>query len=115
MRYLKPGERLVWLAAIPAPFQPNRSNVRVLRQSLNRDRTHLERMGALLAAGAVRPPAITRHKLADAVEAHRVNEGRHLRGLKQFCGVERCMARKARAQRNHIGWAIRVFLRLEHH
>jgi len=37
------------------------------------------------------------------------------RGLKQFCGVERCAARKARAQRNHIGWAIRAFLRLEHH
>jgi len=37
------------------------------------------------------------------------------RGLKQFCGIERCAARKARAQRNHIGWAIRAFLRLEHH
>jgi putative transposase len=37
------------------------------------------------------------------------------RGLKQFCGVERCQARAARAQRNHIGWAIRAFLRLEHH
>jgi putative transposase len=37
------------------------------------------------------------------------------RGLKQFCGVEGCAARKARAQRNHIGWAIRAFLRLEHH
>ena len=36
------------------------------------------------------------------------------RGLKQFCGVERCQARSARAQRNHIGWAIRAFLRLEH-
>jgi hypothetical protein len=36
------------------------------------------------------------------------------RGLKQFCGVERCQARGARAQRNHIGWAIRAFLRLEH-
>ena len=36
------------------------------------------------------------------------------RGLKQFCGVERCQARAARAQRNHIGWAIRAFLRLEH-
>src|SRR5215210_5358686 len=41
-------------------------------------------------------------------------EGYH-RGLKQFCGVERCQARAARAQRNHIGWAIRAFLRLEHH
>ncbi len=37
------------------------------------------------------------------------------RGLKQFCGVERCQARSARAQRNHIGWAIRAFVRLEHH
>lgn len=37
------------------------------------------------------------------------------RGLKQFCGVERCQARSASAQRNHIGWAIRAFLRLEHH
>ena len=37
------------------------------------------------------------------------------RGLKQFCGVERCQARSARAQRTHIGWAIRAFLRLEHH
>ncbi|MDQ4032468.1 MAG: transposase [Actinomycetota bacterium] len=41
-------------------------------------------------------------------------EGYH-RGLKQFCGVERCQARSARAQRNHVGWAIRAFLRLEHH
>ena len=37
------------------------------------------------------------------------------RGLKQHCGVERCAVRSARAQRNHIGWAIGAFLRLEHH
>jgi putative transposase len=37
------------------------------------------------------------------------------RGLKQCCGVERSQARAARAQRNHIGLAIRAFLRLEHH
>jgi hypothetical protein len=37
------------------------------------------------------------------------------RDLKQFCGVERCMARSARAQRNHIGWAIRTYLRLIWH
>ena len=35
------------------------------------------------------------------------------RGLKQHCGVERCQMRLARAQRNHIGFAIRAFLRLE--
>ena len=37
------------------------------------------------------------------------------RGVKQYCGIERCMARTAQAQRNHIGWAIRAFLRLEYH
>jgi putative transposase len=37
------------------------------------------------------------------------------RGLKQFCGVERCQARSGRAQRNHIGWAVRALLRLEHY
>jgi putative transposase len=37
------------------------------------------------------------------------------RGIKQFCRVERCQARRGRAQRNHIGLALRAFLRLEHH
>jgi DDE superfamily endonuclease len=37
------------------------------------------------------------------------------RGLKQDCGVEGCQARSERAQRNHIGMAIRAFLRLEWH
>ncbi len=35
------------------------------------------------------------------------------RGIKQFCGIERCQVRSARAQRNHIALAIRAFLRLE--
>ena len=37
-------------------------------------------MKELLAAGAVGPPQITRYRLADAAEAHRVSEGRHLQG-----------------------------------
>jgi hypothetical protein len=37
------------------------------------------------------------------------------RDLKQHCGVEGCQARSARAQRNHIGLAVRAFLRLEWH
>ena len=37
------------------------------------------------------------------------------RGLKQFTGVERCPARAERSQRNHIGCAIRAFVRLEYH
>jgi NADPH:quinone reductase-like Zn-dependent oxidoreductase len=45
-----------------------------------RDRAHLERILALLDAGAVRPPTIVRYKLAGAREAHRVSESRHLQG-----------------------------------
>ena len=37
------------------------------------------------------------------------------RGLKPCCGVERAQVRSSRAQRNHIGLAIRAFLRLEMH
>ncbi len=37
------------------------------------------------------------------------------RGLKQHCGVERSQVRSGRAQRNHIGCAIRAFVRLEVH
>jgi hypothetical protein len=37
------------------------------------------------------------------------------RGLKQFCGIERAQHRTAVAQRNHIGFALRAFLRLECH
>ena len=77
---LKPGGRLVWIAPAPAGFQPARKDVEVLRPNVARDRTHLERMLALLEAGAVSPPAITRYRLADAAEAHRVSESRHLQG-----------------------------------
>ena len=37
------------------------------------------------------------------------------RVLKQCCNVERCQARSGRAQRNHIGMAIRAFARLSWH
>lgn len=35
------------------------------------------------------------------------------RGVKQFCGVERCQVRAAAAQVAHIAFAIRAFLRIE--
>jgi putative transposase len=37
------------------------------------------------------------------------------RGIKQCTQIERCQARSVRAQRNHIGLALRAFLRLEIH
>jgi NADPH:quinone reductase-like Zn-dependent oxidoreductase len=77
---LKPGGRLVWIAAAPAGFTPSRTDVQVLRPKVDRDRAHLERMAELLAIGAVWPPEITRYRLSQAAEAHQVSEGRHLRG-----------------------------------
>src|SRR5262249_49533343 len=73
-----------WIAPAPAGFQPTRTDVQVLRPAVARDRAHLEWMLALLDAGAVSPPAITRYKLGDAAEAHRVSEGRHLQGKLVF-------------------------------
>ena len=77
---LKPGGRLVWIAPAPEGFHPPRDDVETLRPKVDRDRAHLLRLLELVAAGAVRPPTIVRYKLADAAEAHRVSEGRHLQG-----------------------------------
>ena len=52
---------------------------------------------------------MTRQQLA---EWSFVIENYH-RDLKQTCGAERSQARSAQAQRNHIGMALRAFLRLE--
>ncbi len=77
---LKPGGRLVWIAAAPAGFQPSRKDVQVQRPNVARDRVHLERMLELYDQGAVWPPNIVRYNLAEAAEAHRVSESRHLQG-----------------------------------
>ncbi|MFN3655728.1 MAG: NADP-dependent oxidoreductase [Pseudolabrys sp.] len=79
-KVLRPGGKLVWIAAAPDGFVAPRADVETLRPDVKRDRAHLERMLALLAAGAVRPPTIVRYALADAAAAHRVSEGRHLQG-----------------------------------
>jgi NADPH:quinone reductase-like Zn-dependent oxidoreductase len=81
---LKPGGRLVWIAGAPEGFKVPRGDVETLRPAVARDRAHLERMNALVEAGAVWPPAITRYKLSDAAEAHRVSESRHLQGKLVF-------------------------------
>lgn len=77
---LKPGGRLVWIAAGPAGAAPPRQDVQALRPDVRRDRAHLERLLALVAQGAIRVPQITRYKLADVAAAHRVSDTRHLRG-----------------------------------
>lgn len=77
---LKPRGKLVWIAPAPAGYRSDRDDVQTLRPNVIRDRAHLERMLALLDAGAIRPPTIVRYKLAGAAEAHRVSEARHLQG-----------------------------------
>jgi NADPH:quinone reductase-like Zn-dependent oxidoreductase len=77
---LKPGGRLVWIAPAPDGFKVPRDDVETLRPKVDRDRAHLVRLLELVAAGAVKPPTIVRHTLADAAAAHRVSEGRHLQG-----------------------------------
>ena len=46
-----------------------------------------------------------------AKKAWKIEE--YYRGIKQFCGVERCQARRNNVQRAHITMAIRAFLRFE--
>jgi NADPH:quinone reductase-like Zn-dependent oxidoreductase len=77
---LRPGGRLATIAAGPtAPVSP-RSDVASLRPNVRRDRPHLERVAALVTQGAVPLPEIVEYPLAQAAEAHRVSEARHLRG-----------------------------------
>lgn len=88
-------------------------------------RVHLQGYGFILVFLIVRPDGdreywatndlamgeLTRLKYAEWAWGIEV----YHRGLKQHCGVERAEVRAARAQRNHIGCAIRAFLRLEQH
>jgi NADPH:quinone reductase-like Zn-dependent oxidoreductase len=77
---LRPGGRAAFIASgSSAPPSP-RTDVVSLRPNVGRDRPHLERLVALVAAGAVRPPEITFYPLSQAASAHALSEGRHLRG-----------------------------------
>ena len=81
-KVLKSGGKLVWIA--PGPEGVTRADVETLKPDVRRDRAHLERMVDLVRMGAVKPPAITHYKLSQASEAHKVSEGRHLKGKLVF-------------------------------
>lgn len=76
---IRPGGRLASIVGMQAPPSP-RADVASLKPDVQRDRPHLERIVALVSAGVIRTPEITRYPLAEAVAAHRVSEARHLRG-----------------------------------
>jgi NADPH:quinone reductase-like Zn-dependent oxidoreductase len=77
---LKPGGRAAFIASGAQAPKPNRADVQSLRPNVARDRPHLERIAALVALGAVRVPEVTRFPLSQAIAAHKLSQGRHLRG-----------------------------------
>lgn len=86
---------------------------------------HLEGFGLVKAFRIVAPNGDTEHWVTNDLgmdEATRLGLGERAwgieefhRGLKQHTAVDRCQTRMARAQRNHIGFALRAFVRLEWH
>ena len=81
---LKPGGRAAFIGSgAQAPASP-RADVTSLRPKVGRDRAHLERIASLVTSGAVKVPEIKVYPLSDAAAAHKVSEGRHLRGKLVF-------------------------------
>ena len=81
---LKPGGRAAFIASGAQAPKPERGDVSSLRPAVGRSRWALQRIVALVQAGAVRPPEIKLYRLAQAGEAHRVSESRHFRGKLVF-------------------------------
>ncbi len=77
---LRPGGRLATVGAGNAAPPSPRADVTSLRPKVDRDRPHLDKVAALVAQGVVPLPAIVEYPLSKAADAHRVSEGRHLRG-----------------------------------
>ena len=81
---LKPGGRAAFIASGAKAPAPPSDDLRSFRPQVSRDRPHLERIVALLEAGAVRVPEITLFPLSDAAAAHKMSQSRHLRGKLVF-------------------------------
>jgi NADPH:quinone reductase-like Zn-dependent oxidoreductase len=81
---LRPGGRAAFIASGPTAPKPERGDVTSLRPAVSRSRPPLERIGQLVATGAVRPPEIKLFPLSQAAEAHRISESRHFRGKLVF-------------------------------
>ncbi len=81
---VKSGGRVASIASgMQAPDSP-RDDVASLRPAVGRDRPHLQRIVELFEAGAVHAPPVTTFTLQQAAEAHRISEGRHLKGKLVF-------------------------------
>jgi len=81
---LKPGGRIAFIASGPKAPPAPRADIQSLRPQVGRSRAEMERIARRIAEGAIRVPEIARLTLDDVVEAHRISEGRHLRGKLVF-------------------------------
>jgi NADPH:quinone reductase-like Zn-dependent oxidoreductase len=81
---LKSGGRAAFVASGAQAPKPNRSDVVALRPAVGRSRAAMERVAGLITSGAVRPPEVKTFSLSQAVEAHRLSEGRHFHGKLVF-------------------------------
>jgi len=81
---LKPGGRAAFIASGAQAPKPSRGDVRSLRPNVARDRPHLDRIVALLAAGTIRPPEVKLFQLSEAAAAHKLSQSRHFRGKLVF-------------------------------
>ena len=77
---LRAGGRLATVAAGGAAPASPRKEVLSLRPKVDRSRSRLELVAALVAQGAVPLPEIVEYPRPQAADAHRVSEARHLRG-----------------------------------
>ncbi len=81
---LKPGGRAAFIASGGQAPKRDRGDVTALRPAVGRARAPLERIAELYRAGAVRPPPVRLFSLADAAQAVRISEARHLKGKLVF-------------------------------
>ncbi len=107
---------------------PDRTGNRPVSQtntSEQGDTVHLKGYGLIKVFGIVRTDADIEYWATDDLRMNDLIRLKYAeiswmietyhRGIKQFCGVERCQARSEKAQRNHIELALRAFLRIEYH
>ena len=81
---VKSGGRVASIASgMQAPLSP-RDDVASLRPAVGRDRPHLERIMELFQSGIIKAPPVRTFSLKEAPKAHRISEGRHLRGKLVF-------------------------------
>jgi len=81
---LRPGGRAAFIASGTNGLEAPSSDFISLRPNVYRDRPHLERVLALIAADAVTPPTIELFSLDEVVEAQKLSESRHFRGKLVF-------------------------------